>query len=86
MSIHGHLSGEGPTGRAGRAAGAAAAAAAAAAGGGGGGGALFRQLVVGPHHIIAAVLAKVVLVRTVLPQLVVQLFGVDCTDLLLLCL
>ena len=74
MSIHGHLSGEGPTGRAGRAA------------AGGGGGALFRQLVVGPHHIIAAVLAKVVLVRTVLPQLVVQLFGVDCTDLLLLCL
>ena len=52
----------------------------------GGAGALLRELVVGPHHVIAAVLAKVVLVRTVLPQLVVQLFGVYCTYLLLLCL
>ena len=52
----------------------------------GGANELFCQLVVGPHHIVAAVLAEVVLVRTVLPQLVVQLLGVNCTDLLLLCL
>ena len=54
------------------------------AGAGGGAAALFGELVVGPHHVVAAVLAQVVLVRAVLPELVVQLLGVDGADLLLL--
>ena len=52
----------------------------------GGAGALLRELVVGPHDVVAAIFAEVVLISAVLPQLVVQLLGVDRTNLLLLSL
>ena len=45
---------------------------------------LFGELVVRPHDVVAAVLAQVVLVGAVLPQLVVQLLGVHVADLRLL--
>ena len=43
-----------------------------------------RQLVEGPHHVVSTVLAQMVLIRAVLPQLVVQLLRVHCADARLL--